>query len=342
MARPVTQAKIPGFDRQWRGVGPHYEVWYGKVDIPDERALWFRYKTLDGAIQEASCWAVWFDGDEMIGGKKRWWLDDLDRPGPVAGREPSTEVGPPLRFQGRHATFRVDDAHLDDGNALGSAGDITWDLHWRDSGRRYGFVPPILETLGLAQSTYESCFCDLRVGGRVRVGDEVVEFADAPGMVGHIQGSKIAGHSWAWSHCNNFDDDEDAVFEGLSARALIAGRGSPLMTALVLFVDGRRYAFHGPLQVFRTSSHFDRRIWRFSADDGELRLTGEARAGQALARVRYIDTDGSDVWCSNTKLGTLELHFIDRLRGRDKTLYSSGRAAYETVTREPPIGEVLV
>lgn len=342
MSGPLTESKIPGFDPVYDHAGPHYEVWYGKVDVPGDRALWFRYKTLDGGVQEASSWAVWFDGDEMVGGKNRWWLDEVHPPGPVGENRPDTDFGPPLRFEERYAVFRVGDAHLDDGNAIGSAGPIHWDLHWRDSGRRFCYIPSFLQQIGVAKSTYDSCFADLRVDGRIRCNGDTVEFTDATGMVGHIQGTKIAGHSWAWSHCNNFDDDADASFEGLSARALVGGCGSPLMTALVLFVDDRRYEFHGPLQVFKTGSEFDRHRWTFNADNGHARLIGQASAPDKLAVVRYIDTDGSQLWCHNTKLGDLELQLQDRHRGIRRRLCSTGRAAYETVSRTPPVENVLI
>ncbi len=338
----LTTSKVPGFDRRWNGTGPHYEVWYGKVDLPGDRALWFRYKTLDGVIDEASCWAVVFDGDQIVGGKSRWWLNDVADPGPVVAADMESDVGPPLRFEGRYAVFRAGDAHLDDANAIGCAGPIHWDLHWRDSGRRFRFVPSWLENLGIADSTYDSCFSDLRVEGRVRWRDTVVEFDGAPGMIGHIQGTNIAGHSWAWSHCNNFDGDVDACFEGLSARALIGGFRSPLMTALVLFVDDRCYRFHGPLQIWKTRSCFDRQCWTFNADNGEARLVGKVEAPDDLALVRYTDTDGSDVWCYNSKLGDLELRLRDRERHLEQTLRSTGRAAFETVTRDDPVEDVVV
>jgi len=342
MAKALTDSKIPGFDVQWDRSGPHYEVWYGKVDVPGDRALWFRYKTLDGKIQEASSWAVWFDGDDIIGGKNRWWLDEVKAPGPPGSDKPETDFGPTLRFDERYAVFRVGDAYLDDGNALGSAGPISWDLHWRDSGRRFSYIPQTLHNLGVAQSTYDSCFSDLRVDGRIQCHGKTVEFSDATGMIGHIQGTKIAGHSWAWSHCNNFDGDQNAAFEGLSARALVAGCGSPLMTALVLFVDDHRYAFHGPVQVFRTQSTFDRHRWEFRADNGSAELVGRATAPGDLALVSYIDTDGSNLWCYNTKLGHLELELRDRQRGLDYELRSTGRAAYETLTRQSPVEDVLI
>lgn len=343
MSRAITNSKISGFDREWRDDGPFYEVWYGKVDLPDRRALWFRYKILDGSIQEASSWAVFFDADEIHGAKNRWWLDEVLPAGPVAGTDiPTTDIGSPLRFQERSAVFRAGDAYLDDGNALGTAGEIGWDLHWRDSGRRFCFIPALLHQMGIARSRYDACFTDLRVSGRVKCQDQIVDFEDATGMVGHIRGTKVAGHSWAWSHCNHFDGGEDAVFEGLSARALLGNRGSPLMTGLFLDIEDRNYRFHGPVQAFCTDSTYDREQWEFRADNGNAELTGRASAPGPVALVSYIDTDGSSLWCYNSKLGNLELHLTDRARGIEQTLHSTGRTAYETVTRDAPVEDVVI
>ena len=317
---------------------PHYEVWYGKVDLPDERALWFRYTTLNGVIKEAATWAIFFSPDGIQTGKTRWWLEELLPTGPLSPRdEPESPLGPTTRFARRHAAFRVADAHLDDGNALGSAGSISWDLFWENRGLSFSYIPHGLHQAGLAKSTYDDCFMDLRVSGVIQAGSERVEFENARGMLGHIQGSQIAGADWAWAHCNHCDDHPDAVFEGLSARALLpGGRKSPLLTAMVLFLDGQRYSFHGPLQILNHQSDFDRHRWNFLATQGDLQLYGEARAPAQVALVRYTDTDGSHLFCFNSKLATLSLKLIDPKRPEPVHLTSTGRSAFEVVTRDRP------
>jgi hypothetical protein len=86
----------------------------------------------------------------------------------------------------RQAFHISDEIHLDEQNAIGRAGDISWDLNWEDSGRRFSYMPHVLEKIGLAKSTYDDCLLDLRATGTIRCGDTEVEVDGAPAMVGHI------------------------------------------------------------------------------------------------------------------------------------------------------------
>jgi hypothetical protein len=334
---------IPGFARRYDGRGPHYEVWYGKVDIAPGRALWFRYTTLDattgdGSIGEASTWAIFFDDDACTGAKDNYALEALAEPNTVI----VPEGGEAARFGGHRQVFHLSDPsptsplHLDEANAIGQAGDISWDLNWTDSGRRFSYMPHVLEKIGLAKSTYDDCLLDLRVSGTIRCGDTVVEVDGVPGMVGHIQGKRIMGHSWAWSHCNCFDNDPDAAFEGLSVRALLGSRVTPTLSAFVMWVDGQQYSFRNPVGLLLNNSEYTQDHWAFSARSGGVILTGEARSPSNVALVEYTDTDGSHLWCYNSKLSDLEVRIQDPSRGLDRTLKSSGRAAFEHVNREEP------
>jgi hypothetical protein len=339
------QAIIPGFARRYNGRGPHYEVWYGKVDIAPGRALWFRYTTLDGTDQfdenrrEASVWAIAFDGDTCTGAKDNYSVDAMAEPNTIIvpqGRDAA-------RFGGHHQVFHLtDNLHLDEANAIGQAGDISWDLSWTDSNRRFSYVPHVLARVGLAKSTYDDCLLDLRVSGTIRCGDTEIEVDAAPGMVGHIQGKRIMGHSWAWSHCNCFDDDPDAAFEGLSVRALLGGRVTPKLSAFVMWVDGRQYTFRNPIGLLLNNSEYGQDHWVFSARSGGVVLTGEARSPSNVALVEYTDTDGSHLWCYNSKLSDLEVRIQDPSHGLDRTLRSSGRAAFEHVNREEPAERPII
>jgi hypothetical protein len=154
---------VSGFSRTYTGDSPHYEVWYGKVDIGPDQAFWFRYTLLDGTVQEASTWAILFDRGDIVGDRDVWELDDL-APANTMIIPRTDEIS---RFRGKEQVFHLGESHLDETNAIGQAGDIEWDLHWEDSGRRFRYVPPILKTLGVARSTYNSCLFDLSVNGTI-------------------------------------------------------------------------------------------------------------------------------------------------------------------------------
>jgi len=325
---------VPGFANNYDGTAPHYGVWYGKVDIAPGRALWFRYTIFDGAIREASTWAILFDGDTTEGGRSYWSLNELARPNTVV----LPEGYDPERFLANRQVFHTDSAHLDEANAIGEAGGIEWDLTWLDSGRRFRYVPSFLADNPLLSSAYDACFLDLRVSGTIRSGDRSWEVDGRPGMLGHIHGSDISGDSWAWAHCNNFVDADDAVFEGLSVHLDLLGATAPALSAFVLHVDGNAYPFRTPLSLLKARTTFDRAGWEFDVDAGGVRLTGRAEAPppERVALVEYDDTDGSKLWCYNSKLADLTLRLEDPDAGIERTLRAAGSSAFEYVTRETP------
>lgn len=329
---------IPGFARTYEDQDPYYEVWYGKIDLSPEQAFWFRYTLLDGTVQEASTWAILFDESEIYGDRDVWELDDL-APGNTVIIPRTHEIE---RFRNQSQVFHLGESHLDESNAIGQAGDISWDLTWNDSGRRFQYVPPVLKKLGLAKSAYNSCLFDLTMNGTITHGEDEYPVEQSTGMIGHIEGSKISGHSWGWAHCNNFDDHDDAAFEGLSAQLELGFGITPPLSAFVLFLNGEKYSFRNPVSIFRSKSGYNREEWIFQTRSGQYELSGKAESPDEMAVVEYTDTDGSKLWCYNSKLAELNLELRDLHSSECHRLTSSGRSAYEWVSRTPPEHDILI
>jgi len=314
-------AFVPNLYPEYADTAPHFEVWYGKVDVGPGRALWFRYTILDGARREAAVWAVLFKDHACHTGKAT---------APLARAHLGHEHTPGV-------VFELEDAQLAEGHTRGAAGDIAWDLDFDDRGRRHAVAPDALRRIGLAKSAYDSCYQDLRMRGWVRLGDEELRVECATGMIGHIRGSRQA-HSWIWVHCNRWDRGEDAVFEGLSARVALPGSGivSPPLSSLVLHLGERRLTSSTPADLLATRSRLNEDRWTFTARAGTALLTGAAAFAGPVALVEYQDTDGSKLWCRNSKLSDLRLTLRDPLRRIKRTLRATGTSAFEIVDRTPP------
>ncbi len=330
-----------GFVRRFAGRGPFSEAWFGKVDIAPGQAFWFRFTILDGAIREAGTWAIWFDDGEVSTGKTVIPLDrfEPDRSGP--GRPDACPLksaeggGAAGRIFAATHVFHAESGHLDGRCAAGRAGPISFDIRWEHSGREHDLVPELLARARLARSTYSSSFIDVRMTGHVERAGHRVDFVAATGMVGHIFGTRLP-QGWAWAHCNCFDGGEDAVFEGLSARIRLTRFVSPPLSSFVLFVGAGRFEFSSPLHLVRASSRHSLDEWTFSTRSRAAELSGRAVAPSSVAVVRYTDTDGSPLWCHNSKLARLELMLTEHRTGRTTRLVSSRSAAFEVVTRVPP------
>ena len=315
-----------GFARQMAGA-PHYEVWFGKIDVAPGRAFWFRYTILDGVKKEASAWAIYFD-QKITTGKNSWPLSDLAPPNTVI----IPETNHIHRFRGKPQVFHLGNAHLDTANALGKAGDISWDIEFTDNGHRFEHVPPLVKFLKVAKSNYYACFLDLRFSGIIKNGPEVIEIKDKPGMIGHIHGQKSA-HSWAWAHCNNFDTHQNVVFEGLSARIPLGGKVSKPLSSFILIVDGKRYEFSSLKKMLTSDSEFSGGNWEFGSRAKGLVLKGKATAPENVALVEYTDTDDSKLWCHNSKMGSLKIELTHTKTGKTQVFESKNTAAFEIVNR---------
>ena len=325
-------AVMPGFARALMP-SPGYEVWYGKVDLGPACALWFRYTFHDGDTAECATWALLFAGEQVYAGKRVWPLAAARAHG--VGLLPASADS--ARFAKQHTVFQVADAHLDDANAIGSAGEVSWDLSWADRGARFEHTPWLLRQLGLVGTTFRSPLADLRVSGTVRFGSEVIAVREATGALGHLHGRRHA-ESWAWAHCNHFDGGIEATFEAISARVRVAGWVTPPLTSIRLRLDGATLVFSTLRNLARTKTAWGKGVWKFSSENREMRLEGEATAPEdsRVAVVAYRDPDGSPVWCTNSKLACLTLTLVHKRSGRRQILTSGNAAAFEEGDRHPP------
>ncbi len=331
LAYPKQLSLMPhGFARTNKSA-PHYEVWYGKIDLSPQKAFWFRYTILDGVRSEASTWAIAFYDGLIKTGKNTLPLSLLAPANTVIiPDEEKTE-----RYAAKPQVFHLGKNHLDSSNAVGAAGDISWNLQFKDNGHRFEHVPPLVKLLGVAKSVYNACFLDLRFSGTIRCGSETFELNDRPGMIGHIYGKKSA-EAWAWAHCNNFKDAQGVIFEGLSAQIKKGQKISSPLTSIILFTPGKQYIFSSVKHLRKTKSVFGDGSWEFEARSSEAILKGKAAAPGNVALVEYTDTDDSHLWCRNSKLADLTLELTDLQKNKTETFVSKATAAFEIVNRNKP------
>ncbi|MBN2056515.1 hypothetical protein JW905_16440 [bacterium] len=305
-----------GYTVRYPGHGPWYEVWFGKLDIAPGRAFWFRYTLLDGKTREMAVWAILFDGAVTVGKSSQTWV----------GREP---VAPGL-------AFAAGDSHLAPGVARGCAGDLAWRLTWTGAGGGFHHVPPILRCLP-GTGGYLTLDLDARISGIIEAPGGTVGLDHVTGMLGHIWGRRQPC-SWAWLHCNHFDNQPDIAVEALSV-VMPAGRGkTPAITSLIIKDHDRRRVVRGVLAGLALSSSWNRERWTAAAwnDRHDIRLTVKRREDMPYALVTYQDTDGSSLWCRNSKLADLEVSIHDKEHDRRSSWRASARAAFETVDRMRP------
>jgi hypothetical protein len=319
-------------DALGRGPGGFQEVWYLKLNAPSARAaLWLRFTMLasaNGFRKVAETWAIVFERDESGELRKTALKEtrDLADFGTVDG---GIRIGP-CELTGTRTR----------GTIRSKGRTLSWDLAIREAApAQFDFVPSSLARLKLVKNVVLTPGEDLRFTGTSELDGRTLRWEDAPGMQGHLAGPRN-GHSWTWSHCNAFVDSagapSDLVFDGLSARARVGGfLALPPLTSLYFRYAGREYRFNTLGAALRLQSSASFSGWRFRADREGLSFRGEVKANvKDFVGVTYEDTDGSLLYCANSKMSgmSLQVYRDGKLEG---TFASTGAAAYEVVSRTP-------
>lgn len=320
--------------------GPHQEVWYLKFNDPAAgRALWLRFTLLlraDGSKRLAETWAIAFTRENEAVAK-------------VAVKN-TLPIDAFATLPGADGAFRIGDCTFSDtgttGEILSGENVVRWDLRFaQDHRAAFDFVPPLLKTLGIVKNTAWTVFEDLRFEGWSEVNGERFNWSGAPGMQGHLAGAKL-GHSWVWGHCNTFVDEQGRpagmIWDGLTGRARLGQSAStPAMTGMYIRYDGVDYPVKGVWSALRAPSAHTATDWRFTARHGDLAFLGHVTARpEDFAGVTYEDTDGSFLYCYNSKVSGMTLEA--RRNGQREALFEAvDTVAFEVVTREQRPGVPL-
>lgn len=312
------------------------EVWYLKLNrTADNTALWLRFTILirqDHTKEIAEVWAIFFEHEAghtlKTAVKQTWPLQSF-------AASPKPQKG----FTGFHIAENYLGEDKTSGHIHNDDTRIAWDLNIvPGTAGGHDFVPDRLRKLGLVKNLAITVFEQQRYTGWCDVNGTRYTFESAPGMQGHLAGPKN-GHSWAWGHCNCFMDEAGnaapVICDGLSARARIGGLVPPALTSMYLQIGEERFN----LNTVRDALHFHSRYtfegWHFTTKKHGYLFEGDLTSRlDDFACVTYEDTDGSLLYCHNTKLASMTLA-VTSPEGKETRYASEKAAAYEVVTRSP-------
>lgn len=306
----------------------HVESWFLKANDPrGRRAVWLKWTIWAGARAPASAvaeaWAVAF-------GTAR---------GHVATK--TTVPFEAARFSREGIDATIDGCTLTRESARGRV----------ESGGRAIAYELRVEPIGPALVHYPSRWMyerpfpkqkivspvpDARVSGTVQIEGERWELDAWPGMIGHNWGSQHT-ESYAWAHCNAWDDGDDVVLEGFSGRPRVGGVLLPTTTMVSVVHHGTVYRLTDLRSVTRNAGSISPRRWRFRARSRRIDVAGELWADtEDFVGLFYPNPDGTICHCLNSKLAHAEVTL--RVEGRPPRTLRSQRAALEIGTRDPNHG----
>lgn len=306
------------------------EIWHLKLNDPSShRALWLRFvvlKSLNGFKKVAEVWGIYFhktNGKEIkkVAIKQNFDFSDFSSPSAKEVKIANCQLL-------GNRTF---------GAIQAKGQSIEWNLDFvNGQDASFAFVPRVLSKSKLIKTSIITDHEELFFTGKTKINGEVIEWDRASGMLGRIQGPRI-GHSWVWSQCNTFFDEQgkaaDLIFEGLTTQTKLGPLTSPRISSFYFNYKNESYCFNTLKDAFFIKSKNTLKEWEFRAERKDISFRGYAKAEhKEFAGLTYEDTDGSLLYCSNSKLS--DLRIIVYKKGKlEATFTAKETAAFEIVSR---------
>jgi hypothetical protein len=212
---------------------------------------------------------------------------------------------------------------------------IEWDLAFAGDADPFVPLPERLYADRAGNSKIVSPHPDLRFNGHYRVGDRRVEVDGWRGMQGHNWGQRHT-HLYGWVHCNVWDDADDLVVEGITARVKL-GPFSPSVAVVIAEHAGARHLFTLPGSLWRARGRIGPRDWKFRAANATARIDGAFSADtRNFIGLHYENPDGAMTFCLNSKIASGHVRLA--VAGRPAVDARTRAAALEIGTRDPDHG----
>jgi hypothetical protein len=150
----------------------------------------------------------------------------------------------------------------------------------------------------------------------------------------------MQGHNWgkghadlyAWCHCNVWEEEQDFILEGFSARVRVGPFMTPLTTIVCARYRGVVYDFNRPLEIYRAHGDVAPRRWTFSTHGKLARLEGIVETDtEDMVGLYYPNPDGPMTYCLNSKIAQARVRF--EAAGRAPLNLTTRAAALEIGTR---------
>ena len=309
---------------RWRsGKRGHYEGWYCAFSDPEgQRGWWLRYsmRAPTDESQPPQC-QVWFMRTNRAAARPNRAVRETF---PIEQLSHSAE---PFRLDVGPGTLQMGGCR---GQLSDAEGDVAWDLEFDSR------LPPISPTPEWG-ARVATCYMEphplLAVSGTITENGKSERIDALLGEQAHVFGARHSTR-WHWAEGKRLGRD-GAAFVGVAAWPSLPG-GERSMTSLFLDLgDGRRLLRNRTLAMLRPRTAHSPSGWRFDADYGLQRVSGEVTPRAAdLIGVTYHDPSGTPVYCYHSELADLTLRYYSRRRkdfawNLDEEVVAPGACAFE-------------
>ncbi|HOV31785.1 MAG TPA: hypothetical protein PLX23_00300 [Candidatus Hydrogenedens sp.] len=319
-----------------------YEVWYWKLNPQDEAwSFWFRYTLLKNEAKSViEVWGIFTRRETQ---KK----EEGENVQNIAIKETFPIEQCKYGASENANSISIGENFVDfitcKGNLCKRDNQLSWGLNLTPifPQSSFNFIPRSLWRLGIVKNYTVTVHEKMLFNGNIKVNEDIISVQNALGMQGHLAGLK-QGHSWAWAHSCIFSDEETGesvpiIIDVLSACARIGKKMvSPQLTTLFLYYDGKEYILNSIKSILSTKSRYIPLFWEIKGKTCDFIFSISIEADMpTVVGVQYEDTDGSMLYCYNTKMATIKLILHDLTNNNEKHFVSLQKGAFEWVQRKP-------
>ena len=308
-----------------------YENWYAMFTRHDPpMAFWFRY-TLNACTDsepEGRVWAVFFDGRDP---SRNFRITQ-----PVPFEQVKLQKTPAKITLGGYGSF-------ENGRATGKLNteghEVVWDFTFTPNQVTYPSVGSALIAALVSSSRNISPNNDIKYSGTLEIDGQKLKIQNLPGHQGHTWGTKMQ-HAWAWAHCNAFDNDPSAVFEGVAVMRTKKGQVVGKAGSFYMKYKGETHFFNSVKHLKKLNqADFGVGKLKFTAEDATLKISGEITTEpEHSAYVAYEDVDHELLYNRNSCLASAKIDVFQRVGVKEQwkqatTLTAKRTADFEFVDR---------
>lgn len=294
---------------RWQGQPGRAEVWYTTITDPATgTGIWLHHELIAPTTGEPA-YAHGFAG-----------IFPPDAPPVLARFGPTPWTYP--------AVFAAGDVTMTTSTLTGSAGDVSWDITYIDTGGPMYVFPRWAWRSGLLPGAQIVPAPAALHHGAIKVRDREITLTDAPGATGRIYGHGMA-RQWAWLHADLGDGD---VLEIVAAVAKRAGwRRLPVLPFVRLRLSGVDWPARDPLlAALGLRARIGLPEW--SVTGRGLHVAVRLPTERTLA-VPFTDPDGSALVCHNSERADADIELT--LPGRPSRRWELRGTAHAEVGLAP-------
>jgi hypothetical protein len=322
----------------------HYESFYLKACRPGGgQGVWIRHTVhkRPGAEPSASIWFTFFDREAE--GPRATKLtvpaSELSSPPGSWIRIAGAEIGPGYaRTRSTVGYPEITGITHSASKGVGDGFAVSWDLTFSGDERPCKYLPADwLYEAPLPRTKFVAPFPNARFEGRLEIGDETVELAGWPGMIGHNWGSEHA-ERWVWLEGAGFADSPGAYFDAGAARVKLGRRASPWLPSGMLVLDGEAHRLGGLGKIRAARIAESPTACEFTLPGKGIVVRGRVSAPEKdFVGWVYADPKGPEHHTVNCSVADLELT-VERPNTVPRKLTLPAGAAYEFGMRETDHG----